>query len=120
MKSRLEKVYSKMPNQKVNLKAHKVELSMIDDIEEALSRGFGMEEFVQEAIDLANEKAMFARDVVRFDMNDAYMEAEQLINDAIEKLSELGVDDTYTRSLQDRLNELDKLRETLMGEIDKI
>ena len=25
MKSRLEKVYSKLPNQKVNLKAHKVD-----------------------------------------------------------------------------------------------
>jgi len=32
MKSRLEKVYSKLPNQKVNLKAHKVALSLIDDI----------------------------------------------------------------------------------------
>ena len=28
MKSRLEKVYSKLPNQKVNLKAHKVALGV--------------------------------------------------------------------------------------------
>ena len=33
MKSRLEKVYSKLPNQKVNLKAHKVDLSLVDDID---------------------------------------------------------------------------------------
>jgi len=32
MKSRLEKVYSKMPNNKVDLKAHKVDLSLVDDI----------------------------------------------------------------------------------------
>jgi len=32
MKSRLEKVYSKLPNQKVNLKAHKVALGLIDDL----------------------------------------------------------------------------------------
>ena len=33
MKSRLEKVYSKLPNQKVNLKAHKVALGLIDNLE---------------------------------------------------------------------------------------
>jgi uncharacterized phage infection (PIP) family protein YhgE len=36
MKSRLEKVYSKLPNQKVNLKAHKVALSLVDDIQNNL------------------------------------------------------------------------------------
>ena len=120
MKSRLEKVYSKLPNQKVNLKAQKVTLSMIEDIEEVLNRGFGLEEFVQEAIDVAKERAMFASDVIRFDMNDAYIEADQLINDAIEKLADLGVDDTYTRSLQDKLNELEQLQKTLMDEVDRI
>ena len=38
MKSRLEKVYSKLPNQKVNLKAHKVDLSLVDDIQNELDR----------------------------------------------------------------------------------
>ena len=33
MKSRLEKVYSKLPNQKVNLKAQKVMLGLIDEFE---------------------------------------------------------------------------------------
>jgi len=33
MKSRLEKVYSKLPNQKVNLKAHKVALGLIDNLD---------------------------------------------------------------------------------------
>lgn len=32
MKSRLEKVYDKMPNKKVGLKKHKVDLSIVDDI----------------------------------------------------------------------------------------
>ena len=36
MKSRLEKVYSKMPNNKVDLKAHKVDLSLVDDINNEL------------------------------------------------------------------------------------
>jgi len=38
MKSRLEKVYSKLPNQKVNLKAQKITLSLVDDIENELDR----------------------------------------------------------------------------------
>ena len=37
MKSRLEKVYSKMPNNKVDLKAHKVTLSLVDDIQNELN-----------------------------------------------------------------------------------
>ena len=32
MKSRLEKVYDKMPNKKVDLKAHKVALSIVDEL----------------------------------------------------------------------------------------
>jgi len=32
MKSRLEKVYNKLPNQKVDLKAQKVELGLMDDL----------------------------------------------------------------------------------------
>ena len=36
MKSRLEKVYSKMPNKKVDLKAQKVALGLIEDIDNEL------------------------------------------------------------------------------------
>ena len=120
MKNTLQKVYSKLPNQKVNLKAHKVTLSLMDDIEEVLSRGLGLEEFAQEAIDIAKERAMFASDVIRFDMNDAYMEAEQLINDASEKLSDLGVDDSSLQPYIDELNRLEDLQKTLMSEVDRI
>ena len=52
MKSRLEKVYSKLPNQKVNLKAHKVALSLVDDIQNELD---GFEQSESEASYLAYE-----------------------------------------------------------------
>jgi len=52
MKSRLEKVYSKLPNQKVNLKAHKVDLSLVDDIQNELD---GFEQSESEALYLAYE-----------------------------------------------------------------
>ena len=35
MKSRLEKVYSKLPNQKLDLKAQEVKLSIASDLEDA-------------------------------------------------------------------------------------
>ena len=37
MKSRLEKVYSKLPNQKVDLKTQKVALSVADDLGDEIS-----------------------------------------------------------------------------------
>ena len=120
MKRSIEAVYSKLPNQKVNLKSQKVALSLMDDIEEVLSRGLGLEEFAQEAIDIAKERAMFASDVIRFDMNDAYIEAEQLINDASEKLADLGVDDSSLQPYIDELNRLEDLQKTLMSEVDRI
>ena len=52
MKSRLEKVYSKLPNQKVNLKAQKVTLSLVDDIQNELN---GFDKSESEASYLAYE-----------------------------------------------------------------
>jgi len=40
MKSRLEKVYSKLPNQKVNLKAHKVELGLQQEITALIDKAY--------------------------------------------------------------------------------
>ena len=52
----------------VALKQHRVKLSIMDDIEEEINRGFGMEEFIEEAIDEAQSQAVKARDIIRFDM----------------------------------------------------
>ena len=52
MKNTLQKVYSKLPNQKVNLKAHKVALSLVDDIQNELN---GFDESESEASYLAYE-----------------------------------------------------------------
>ena len=65
----------------VALRKHKVNLSIMDDIEEELNRGFGMEEFIEEAIDEAESQAIRARDIIRFDMGDAMGNAEALIED---------------------------------------
>ena len=118
MKSRLEKVYGKLPNQKVSLK--KVELSLIDDIQDALNNGFSFEETAQEYIDIAIMKSKEASDIIKFNMGDAYTNAEQLLEDASVKLQDLGIDDSSLQPYISRLNELDSLIGSLKQEADKL
>tara|TARA_R100001509_G_scaffold155537_2_gene118087 strand:+ start:712 stop:1077 length:366 start_codon:yes stop_codon:yes gene_type:complete len=73
-------------------KPTKINLSKIDDIEEFIDRAFGLEEFVEEAIDDAQVLVVRARDIVRFDMNDAIIQADQLLNEFEADVKELGID----------------------------
>ena len=75
----------------VALKQHRVKLSIMDDIEEELNRGFGMEEFIEEAIEEAQSQAVRARDIIRFDMGEALGNAEALIEDFESDVEELGL-----------------------------
>ena len=76
----------------VALKKHRVNLSIMDDIEEEINRGFGLEEFIEEEIDKAAEAAIKARDIIRFDLRDAYINAEALVEEFEQEVNELGLD----------------------------
>lgn len=83
----------------------KVQFNKIDDIEDELSRVYSGE-FVQDALDEAEKQFILARDIVRFDMNDALMNAEALIDDLEADLKELGVDDSNdVKELKARLED---------------
>jgi len=75
MKSRLEKVLDKMPNKKVDLKAHKVALSLVDDIDKLTSE-------IQTDIDLSAtiidkiDTQMVAVDVAMNEMRTVIEDAE--------------------------------------------
>jgi len=75
MKSRLEKVLDKMPNKKVDLKAHKVSLSLVDDIDKLTSE-------IQTDIDLSAtiidkiDTQMVAVDVAMNEMRTVIEDAE--------------------------------------------
>tara|TARA_R110002020_G_C15950732_1_gene745601 strand:- start:165 stop:545 length:381 start_codon:yes stop_codon:yes gene_type:complete len=86
-----------------------VKLSKLDDIEEAINRGLGLYEFVEEAVDKATSEFIKAKDIVRFDMNDAYGEAEDLLNTLIKDINALGIDvPDEVQNLQRQLDQLEK------------
>ena len=120
-KKAMDHIVAITKNDKQKLATHKVNLSLMDDIEEALGRGFGMEEFVEEQLDIAQEAMTKARDIRRFDMNDALAEAEGAIDEAENALQDLGLDsspelDRYKQQYE----ELEKLIDDLEQRQDRI
>lgn len=123
MKSRLEKVYSKMPNNKVDLKAHKVVLGLIDQLQydyNSIEDQGGLlsylayewhdekfEEYRQAWMTLNDEYKNNASAVFRFD--DVSQDVDTL-NEIKTRAEELGVDvnDVYDQwdDHMQRLNEM--------------
>ena len=95
MKSRLEKVYSKLPNQKVNLKAHKVALGLIDNLDYDIDTiedqssllSYLAYEWHEEKFDAAREAWMTLNDEYKFNAS-AVFRFEDVSGD-IEKLNEI-------------------------------
>jgi len=118
MKSRLEKVYSKLPNQKVNLKAHKVALGVADDLEDAVSTfTSGTLETAQKVVDIAikvNNILNNVTDDVRYYNDYAKITYEDLgrhidyVQELMDKASaaadELGIDEQEIRGFNDAKN----------------
>ena len=94
MKSRLEKVYSKLPNKKVNLKAQKVELGLMDDLRERKASVDEAIEFVKtdtQEIAPAISKIRMALT----EMSEHYNMADALEEDFLsfsDKADELGIE----------------------------
>jgi len=94
------------------LKSYKINLSKIDDIDEKIGQGY-LSDFVEEALDDATVLITKARDIVKFDMTDAYTEAEGMLNELEADIKALGIDaPAEVKTLRKNLNDLDK-------EIDK-
>tara|TARA_R100001440_G_scaffold6819_4_gene13785 strand:+ start:10751 stop:11125 length:375 start_codon:yes stop_codon:yes gene_type:complete len=115
-KTNINKVLKKIHTEEVNLSVAKIQLNIMDDIDEALGRGFGMEDFVEEQLDIAQSAMTKARDIRNFDMNDAAAEAEGLIEEAEAALKELGLDNnaeikTYRKQLEDLERLMDDLKQ---------
>tara|TARA_R110000822_G_scaffold283405_1_gene404930 strand:- start:6 stop:377 length:372 start_codon:yes stop_codon:yes gene_type:complete len=94
MKNRLEKVYNKLPNQKVNLKAQKVELGLMDDLRERKASVDEAIEFVKtdtQEIAPAISKIRMALT----EMSEHYNMADALEEDFLsfsDKADELGIE----------------------------
>ena len=117
MKSRLEKVYNKLPNQKVDLKAQKIDLSLVDDIDTslvALERYYG--EFEDEYLIAKNQiveaETILSNIVTNFerDVENTFEEIEIII----EKIEELGLDRSI---IAPKENELERIVEDMQSVI---
>ena len=117
MKSRLEKVYNKLPNQKVDLKAQKIDLSLVDDIDTslvALERYYG--EFEDEYLIAKNKideaETILSNIVTNFerDVENTFEEIEIII----EKIEELGLDRSI---IAPKENELERIVEDMQSVI---
>ena len=86
MKSRLEKVLDKMPNKKVDLKAHKVDLSLVDDINNELD---SFEQAESEASYLAYEYGDEIIDAF-YEFRSKYSLDDYIINGATRDLEEVS------------------------------
>ena len=119
MKSRLEKVYSKMPNNKVDLKAQKVNLNLVSDISDNLDRFEAAEsdasylayDYGDEIMDAYNDFSM-KYNIDDYIINGATRDLEEvseIIANALAELEvraeELGVDPN------DILNDFDDLKQ---------
>jgi hypothetical protein len=115
MKSRLEKVYNKLPNQKVDLKKQKIDLSLVDDIDTslvALERYYG--EFDDEYLIAKNKieeaETILSNIVTNFerDVENTFEEIEIVI----EKIEELGLDRSI---IAPKENELERIVEDMQS-----
>ena len=118
----LKTVFNKLSlkDNKAKLSSHKIMLSTMDEIEDALSRGFGLEDFVEEELDKAQSAMTKARDIINFDMNDAFAEAEGGIDEAEEVLADLGAESPVLEDYKKQLQDLEKLIDDLKQRQDRI
>jgi len=105
MKTNLKKVYSKLPNKKVDLKEQKVALGLIDDIsydydnlEEEVNRlQYLLDEFIPQQFDKLDEAYILLKDVLVNNSEniiyyDDVAEDEETIQNIRAKADELGLD----------------------------
>jgi hypothetical protein len=115
MKSRLEKVYNKLPNQKVDLKKQKIDLSLVDDIDTslvALERYYG--EFDDEYL-IAKNKIEEAETILSNIVTNFERDVENTCEEieiVIEKIEELGLDRSI---IAPKENELERIVEDMQS-----
>ena len=87
MKSRLEKVYNKLPNQKVNLKAQEIALSKVQELKSLISETDDfLDEFISEY-----DKALSIIESIENKLSNLFDDFEQSRMDSFEKLDEIEI-----------------------------
>ena len=124
MKSRLKKVYSKLPNQKVNLKAQKISLSILSDLDDDIKMGEDAAERVeavikdaQELTNKLNQEIETAKqnaiDIIYSDFGFAIGNIDDGIMKATNAFNDLGAPTDILDEYLDLLRNLDRRLEEL-------
>jgi len=98
-----------------------VKLSRINDIEERINDAFGLEDFIRDEIEKAQKSMTKARDILRFDFNDAMIDAEAELEDLENEVKELGIaEPPKVKGLRSEINKLNSLYNKLENEIKQV
>ena len=89
----LNKILTKIaPKDKTELSSEKITLSKLSNIEDFISNAqYGLETFEDLLSDYKNAYTK-ASDVIKFDVNDAIIQAEGDLDDLLQDVKELGID----------------------------
>jgi len=124
MKSRLEKVYSKLPNQKVDLKTQKVELSLIDNLENEIIQLYNMAEKadsnIKNAKEIIEKVKDEAFDFVVIDLQSAFTKLQNSLDEANNKMEEIGLDKSLLKTYYDDTYDIKRIFDDLMSEIETL
>ncbi|QDP56399.1 MAG: hypothetical protein GOVbin150_41 [Prokaryotic dsDNA virus sp.] len=114
IEKRIQAYLSKLPKEQVKL-------SKINDIQERINDGFGLEDFIRDEIEKAQKSLTKARDILQFDFRDAYLDADELLEELENEVKELGIaEPPKVKVLKSELNKLKSLENKLENEIKQV
>ena len=103
------------------LSGYNIKLSLIDEIQDNLSRGFGSYDFLEDLLSNAQENMTKARDILKFEMIAGQLDAEEGIEELERELKQLGVDEpAELKRYKSELQQLEKLINKAEQEIKSV
>ena len=114
IEKRIQAYLSKLPKEQIKL-------SKINDIQERINDGFGLEDFIRDEIEKAQKSMTKARDILQFDFRDAYLDADELLEELENEVKELGIaEPPKVKVLKSEINKLKSLENKLENEIKQV
>ena len=103
------------------LSGYNIKLSLIGEIQDNLSRGFGSYDFIENLLSDAQQNMTKARDILKFEMIAGQLDAEQGIEELERELKQLGVDEpAELKRYKSELQQLEKLINKAEQEIKSV
>lgn len=103
------------------LSGYNIKLSLIDEIQDNLSRSFGSYDFIEDLLSDAQQNMTKARDILKFEMIAGQLDAEEGIEELERELKQLGVDEpAELKRYKSELQQLEKLINKAEQEIKSV